>query len=743
MKEKKTPARAPRPPRAAQSTGIVLSGTPHTATALQVAEARAEYEVYSRVDADDDTWSGLATGASSPAARLLASLSAAHPALQFPAAQILNAAATSALPIVAAPDWNNLHRRDLNINPDMDTRLQVALARQKSGVRRMPLASTAADDIAVIAKVNDVAAWEALSEVAVGVTLAGPGGGADDAIVTARIPVKRIEAVRRQPFVLSLKASQPVKPALAATVADMKLAPAHMPPASDAKGGAGVVVGIVDFGCDFTHSNLRKKDGSTRIEAIWDQAGGFSPGGEVKYGRLHRQGEIDAALKQANPYKALGYRSLQQASDFTTGTHGTHVTDIAAGNGRGSGTPGCAPEASIIFVEASANDIAWHGPDTVLQSFGDSVQMLEAVAFIFEQAGERPCVVNLSLGTNGGPHDGSTLLEQGIDRLIRAKPNRSVVIAASNAQADRIHTDGTIAAGSSFDVLWDTLYSAAGQEAEVWMPGASRVAVEVIAPDGTSLGVAEPGTNMAIGNPGKVSVFVGNRVDDPGNHDNVIGIFIAGTVGGGQWRLRLIDRAATDTPFHAWVERDDNAQTSFAQATDHFALGSISCGFETISVGSYDAHKPSRTLSYFSSHGPTRDGRSKPEVSAPGHAVMAARSATRNGVVAMSGTSMAAPAVTGLVALILAEATRLKIKLTSAQLRDVVIKGAILAPPFMAAGTWHPGYGHGRATSASLALLQQFVGSGAGQAPSDTAVTAAPAPAPGRRRLRGVKTPPA
>lgn len=629
----------------------------------------------------------------------LAQLPPSQTSLPFSRADILTSAMNSALPITPKYEWSSLFRKDLNINPDMDSRLQVAIARRKMGVPGIARASTGANEIAVIAKVDDINAWEKLSEVRAGITL-GSSDGLH--IVTGRIPIQRIEFVRKQPCVKSLKSSQPVKPALSATTKNMQvtsnLLPAHVSPG----GGKGVVVGIVDFGCDFVHKNFRKQDGKTRIEAIWDQAGQLAGASEVPYGRLYKQADIDKALSKPRPYQHLGYPELNR--DFFLGAHGTHVTDIAAGNGRGSGVPGCAPEATIIFVEASANDIHWSGMEAVAQSFGDSVQMLEAVNFIFEQAGNRPCVVNLSLGTNGGPHDGTTLLEQGLDLLVKAKPNRAVVIAASNSQNDHIHTMGSLNANDVIDLGWNTQYSPYGQEMEIWLPRGSRVAVEIVAPDGTVLGTAQPGTNMPIGTDENIVVYVSNRLDEPNNGENMIGIFIAGASGGAQWTIRLHNLAATPTTFHAWIERMDEYQSSFASPVGTHTLGSISCGHETICVGSYDAHKNTLPLSYFSSHGPTRDGREKPEVSAPGHAVLAARSGTVTGVVHMSGTSMAAPAVTGLVALILAEAKRNNIALTSTGLRDLLVKGVAQAPS--GPGTWQPGYGNGCACSASLSLLQ-------------------------------------
>ncbi|MBK8037378.1 MAG: S8 family serine peptidase [Verrucomicrobiaceae bacterium] len=362
--------------------------------------------------------------------------------------------------------------------------------------------------------------------------------------------------------------------------------------------------------------------------------------------------------------------------------------DIAAGNGRGTKMAGNAPNADILFVEIAANDIENSVEATTRQSFGDSVQMLEAVKFIFDQAGDRPCVVNVSLGTNGGPHDGTTLVDQGLDALVRAKPNRAVVIAASNSYADGIHAAGTVAAGGTLDLGWRTEIGKFGRELEVWLPGASQVAVELLGPDGTSLGTAEPGTNLPLADGDELAVFVSNRVKEPNNGDNTISIYVAGGVPGGDWTVRLHHRKGPAVSFHAWIEREDRDQSHFTGSLDNsHTIGSISCAHEVIAVGSYDAHKAKKPLSYFSSAGPTRDGRRKPEISAPGHEVVAARSRSGKGTTMMSGTSMAAPAVTGLVALLLAEARRRGLQLTSNQLRSALIKSARLNPPKHAAGS--------------------------------------------------------
>jgi subtilisin family serine protease len=607
-------------------------------------------------------------------------------------------ASASALAPVTTADWKAYRAHAGAVDPSLDPRLQVAVARYDSGSVKMALASIAEDEIAVVAEVTDVEKWEALSEVRVGARIGARRDSRNVSIVTARISISRIERVRKQPFVRSLTAARTVRPTLNETRSDMQLPP--LPNAGVSNTGEGVVIGIVDFGCDFAHQNFRNDDGTTRIEALWVQA---EPGkqGSVDYGRLYTRADINKALQTSDPYKELGY-GMGLDMGHGKGSHGTHVMDIAAGNGRGSNSPGCAPGSTIVFVDLSVTDIPWSGPNVVGQSLGDSVRLLEAVDFIFETAGARPCVVNLSLGTDGGPHDGTTSVEQGLDDLINEGSNRAVVVAAGNSQDHNIHQQGNVAPLGTIDLQWKFRKASYGHEMEIWLPAGSHVAVEVISPDGTS-GVVEPDGNLSLGSGSEVALYIANQLKNDANGDCTIGIYFAGTADPLDLIVRLHNREDFVATFHAWIERNDEKQSSFASATPSHTLGSISCGQDTICVGSYDAHKKLRTLSFFSSNGPTRDGREKPEISAPGHAVTAARSGSQIGVCQMSGTSMAAPAVTGLVALMYAKAVSEGKSISAADLRAALMQGATTLP--VGSSGWDAGYGHGGASSKSLAFI--------------------------------------
>lgn len=442
--------------------------------------------------------------------------------------------------------------------------------------------------------------------------------------------------------------------------------------------------------------------------AIWDQNGGNSPASPYGYGVEHSAASLNLAINQADPYSAVGY--FPEA-----GAHGTHVMDIAAGNGNGSGVPGMAPNADLIFVNVTHDKDPNTSEDILKSSFGDSVTLLEALKYIFDEAGTRPAVVNVSLGTNGGPHDGTTLVDQGIDTLVSAAPNRAVVIAASNSFDDGIHATGTLSAGVSQDLPWDvasTLFRPI--EMELWYAGADRFKVELFGPNGALLATAAPGETKQVVIGTTVVALLANRLNDPTNHDNMIGAFLVAGMPGGRYVVRLTGEVVTNGAFHAWIERDNSFQSNFpAPSNNTHTIGSISCGKKVIAVGSYDANTSTKPLSYFSSAGPTRDGRKKPEVSAPGHSVWAAKSLSVTGVTRMSGTSMASPGVAGIVALVFEEAVARGLNLSIDQTIQILTDSARRNPP--AGAAWNDRYGHGRVSAAKAvkAVIDMSAGGGA------------------------------
>ncbi len=591
----------------------------------------------------------------------------------------------------------------------MDPKLQYLLACKKNTPDKPRSPSGGEGYISVIARVTNLEAWEALTEVQAGVSIPSQD---NEFIVTGRIALSSVEKIRKLPFVASLKASHAVRPAMHATLEDFKLNSKAIGniSISDLHGHSkNVIVGVVGYGCDFVHKSLRNADGTTRIAKIWDQSKGLNPHSPHGYGKVYSREKINSALQQNDPYAALGYDSQ---NDLFTSSHATHILDIAAGSGfkdeQGNEHPaGVASQAEIVFVELNSESTRT-AQEVMETNFGDSVRLVEAVKYIFDYADQAgmPCVINLSLTTMGGPHDGSTLVERAIDEMVSRKDNRAVIIAAGNFFSENCHKSGIVEKNSYSEVDWIIPKNdRTSNEVEIWYSRNDEFEIEVLNKAGLSVARIPLGQNGYItenvNGEENVVCFISHRSNDPSNHDNVIHLFEKPKMQNslGNWKLRLHGVRVTNGNYHAWVETDrPQGQSYFHQADSSYTLGSISCGKHSIVIAGYDAHRPAKPISFFSSAGPTRDGRNKPELSAPGHDVMAAGGGTTNAVVRLSGTSRAAPAVAGLVALMFGFAKHLEKSMSISTTLQILQEAANKANN--EGKEWHNRYGYGMASAA-------------------------------------------
>jgi hypothetical protein len=513
-------------------------------------------------------------------------------------------------------------------------------------------------------------------------------------IATCRLKREHIIEVREDENVRSLKATRVFAPEPEAVDTDETLPLVVVQgdirrPQELAFTGAGVVIGIVDWGCDFHHPNFKCEDGSTRLLALWDQRGLPPPStpNHYGYGTIHARAEIDRALRSGEPYRALGYHPAD-ADPGSTGAHGTHVMDIAAGNGRGGGPVGVAPEADLIFVHLANKGTSG------LANLGDSVRILEAVDFVSRVAGRRPWVINLSVGRHGGPHDGTSLCELAFDYLLSAAPNRFICQSTGNYFDRSTHACGCLHEGEerTLSMMVDEA-DYTPNELEIWYSGKDEFAIRAESPTGTLSPWVALGEDVDLLENGQVVGRLYNRAFDPNNADHQIDGFLYSSAPPGLWRVTIRAVKIVDGSFHAWLERDDTClecQTRFVEAdVDHFyTTGTLANSRLPLVVGAYDAHSTSREIAPFSSAGPTRDNRHKPDLIAPGYKVLAARSSPRGWhsnpglLVRKSGTSMATPHMTGTVALCLQAAQR---PLWSHEIRDLILNQASPAPGFQQA----------------------------------------------------------
>jgi len=155
---------------------------------------------------------------------------------------------------------------DSPTNLQMDAHLQRVIGAVRSGrAQRLATSSTRQSEVAVIARVDNVKAFTKLS----GVRVSSELQDSDTTwLVTARIPADSVEEIRKEKCVKSLKASQRMRPCLERTLAEIGNGSTALMDGSLARGGKGVIVGIIDFGMDFAHKNFLDENGNSRVLAI-------------------------------------------------------------------------------------------------------------------------------------------------------------------------------------------------------------------------------------------------------------------------------------------------------------------------------------------------------------------------------------------------------------------------------------------------------------------------------------------
>lgn len=532
-------------------------------------------------------------------------------------------------------------------------------------------------------------------------------------IVTGTVNAADIEDVRRDPNVISLKGARRLWQTLCNSVPEIQASREQLKSAfpCDPKplDGSNVIVGIIDHDCDFSHPNFRKPDactpgGATRVLYLWNQrdcpddtssAGGGRTPEPYGYGREFDSDAINEALREAPPtpedpeapHKYLNYC-------LSHSNHGTAVMDIAAGNGGGKHAPGVAPGADIIFVDQSSED-----DFLTADSFGNSRRLLEAVAYVFDKARQlgRPAVVNISLSVEGGPHDGTTLVEEGFDRLLET-PGRAIVIAADNLRLMRIHIRRELHPRRTHTLRWRLFEDPDknnNNKVEVWYDGDRALSLILRSPSGYELGPFPLNSTYTIYRERERAGFVFHRAKDPTNGDNNLVLLFTPLMETGIWELdlRLLDDGSRiPIEVHAWTVKDKQ-RSKFPDAlpTDSTCtLSAFGCGNSTIVVGGYNPLNPEEKLEV-SSEGPTRHGKLKPEVSAPAVQITVAESLTGS-TFKFDGTSAAAPHVTGLIALLMQSTAA---PLFIEQIREFVINTARDCPPSPVHG-WDTCYGAGR-----------------------------------------------
>lgn len=445
------------------------------------------------------------------------------------------------------------------------------------------------------------------------------------------------------------------------TVLGLDKAHSGAQPLSEAYTGKGVIVGVIDRGLDAQHLSFLDKDGNLRVKRVF-----FT---------LSNNSSVD--LK--TPAHIKNWKG-----DVSTGTHGTHVTGIAAGSAladNGSDAPdltGAAPEADIMLAASQGG---------LTNDF-----MLRAARQIADAAREegKPCVINISLGNNGGPMDGTDEACVALSEI--AAESGAVFCVASGNEGDANATlhatfaDNTpvrtfIESSPYTEYVWPSaigFYARALGNFEIWSEDETPVnvtfelvkiddpetplasvtvgsenAAYISTPNGvSSIGISSKFINTAdtYFNTTLTSSFIGGqaRVEPANNRYHV------------ECRTQLQFSSEANDKTHAMVMKIEGTPgkqvfvytstisglfpMNFAsRKLDGFidpdgdgTLNAMACAHNIITVGSYNTHRFStqgiglgqgvNQTSYFSSWARLLDGRHLPHICAPGMNIVSAMS---------------------------------------------------------------------------------------------------------------------
>ena len=428
--------------------------------------------------------------------------------------------------------------------------------------------------------------------------------------------------------------------------------------------GAGVIVGFVDTGINYTDSLFRNVDGSTRIIGIWDQTNNSDNSNNIEnetakpfsafsalYGTQYTDEEINLALNSDNPASIVPTRDENG--------HGTFLASIAAGNrDERAGFSGAAPQASIAMVKLKPAK-QYLRDFYLIQDGADAYQendIMMGVSYLYFLARKysMPLVVCIPLGTNMGSHMGMSRLGQYLNQV--SLSNGSAVITAAGNETGARHHFRAVMDADTDEVTAELRVGEreTGFSMELWAEDMGAYTVGFISPTGEvarEISVPLRGENTVSFLLEQTQITVYTQIADVSSGSQFIFMRFENPMSG-IWRILIRNSLDIRETFHIWlpVRGFISDETYFLRPDPDTTITDPGNARYPITVTAYDHTKNS--IYIHASRGYSLSGQIKPDLAAPGVNILGASVSGRR-LTRMSGTSVSAAHLAGAAAILL------------------------------------------------------------------------------------------
>ena len=428
--------------------------------------------------------------------------------------------------------------------------------------------------------------------------------------------------------------------------------------------GAGVIVGFVDTGINYTDSLFRNVDGSTRIIGIWDQTNNSDNSNNIEnetakpisafsalYGTQYTAEEINLALNSDNPASIVPTRDENG--------HGTFLASIAAGNrDERAGFSGAAPQASIAMVKLKPAKqylrdfyLIRDGADAYQEN---DIMMGVSYLYFLARKYSMPLVVCIPLGTNIGSHMGMSRLGQYLNQV--SLSNGSAVITAAGNETGARHHFRAVMDADTDEVTAELRVGEreAGFSMELWAENMGAYTVGFISPTGEvarEISIPLRGENTVSFLLEQTQITVYTQIADVSAGSQFIFMRFENPMSG-IWRILIRNSLDIRETFHIWlpVRGFITDETYFLRPDPDTIITDPGNARYPITVTAYDHTKNS--IYIHASRGYSLSGRIKPDLAAPGVNILGASVSGRR-LTRMSGTSVSAAHLAGAAAILL------------------------------------------------------------------------------------------